>query len=425
MSVFPTFEESAECVERSDGPGVPWIHLKPRSVADVARCLGELAATGIAVFQRTPAPLPPGSSVKSVAFIDLSNVSAVVDHQRPDQVVTVETGIELAQLDLRLAESGQWWPVSIPKGGATVADIIGSGDGGCHEHGFGGPRDLVLGMDVALSSGQMIKCGGRVVKNVTGYDLQKLFIGSSGWLGLPVRANLRLYARPESVRTVLALFDDAATALTAAGKLAGSGLPLSVLELTDQRSLGEAATVDSPGNGFPGIVSEEDGRPAMLAQVVGHRAMTGEVVESVARLVRPHCRAWHEIDPEAGALLVSALSAGMAGRSGGLTLTASLRFADALFREPWAAPGELRWQMRPGRGRLQFRGVSDQPQALSVLRRLASDTGESVTVGLRDQQGFAYRVYRLAQEDSARMALNDALKRRFDPSLCLNPLVSL
>src|SRR5438552_3360089 len=103
--------------------------------------------------------------------------------------VTVETGLTLAALQARLAERGQWLPIDPPNPQtATLADILNANGSGPHRFGFGTIREHLLGLTVALADGRLIHSGGKVVKNVAGYDLCKLFVGSHGTLGVAVEA---------------------------------------------------------------------------------------------------------------------------------------------------------------------------------------------------------------------------------------------
>ena len=143
-----------------------------------------------------PLPQLGSTSPESLAFLDLSEIASIIEHRRADQVISLETGMTLSRLDEILCANEQWWPVAMP-GESTVYDVIACGDGGALEHSAGGPRNLILGLHTAMPNGQCIKSGGKVVKNVTGYDMTKLFIGTHGALGIPVSAHLRLAARPQ------------------------------------------------------------------------------------------------------------------------------------------------------------------------------------------------------------------------------------
>jgi FAD/FMN-containing dehydrogenase len=112
--------------------------------------------------------------------------------------------VTLRDFNAKLAENGQWLPLDPPDDGrATLGGVVATGLGGAQQFGYGRPRGSVIGMKVVLADGSVIKMGGRVVKNVAGYDLCKLFTGSYGSLGVIVELNFKLRPRPECERTVI------------------------------------------------------------------------------------------------------------------------------------------------------------------------------------------------------------------------------
>jgi glycolate oxidase FAD binding subunit len=126
----------------------------------------------------------------------------VIEYEPGDQTVIVDGAIELAALQRTLAEQGQRLSLD-PPGSPTLADCLLDDLSGPLRHRFGTMRDLVLGVTVVLRDGTRASSGGKVVKNVAGYDLGKLFCGSRGRLGSVERLALRLHPRPEAARTVV------------------------------------------------------------------------------------------------------------------------------------------------------------------------------------------------------------------------------
>jgi FAD/FMN-containing dehydrogenase len=108
-------------------------------------------------------------------------------------------------LNAELGRAGQWLPLDPPDDGrATIGGIVATGMAGAQSYGYGPPRGYVIGMRVALADGRLVKAGGRVVKNVAGYDLCKLFTGSYGTLGLILELTFKLRPRPKQEMTVIA-----------------------------------------------------------------------------------------------------------------------------------------------------------------------------------------------------------------------------
>ena len=172
-----------------------------------AASIAELASV-VAAHHARGAKLPP---------VSLRAVRGVLAHTPEDMTVKVEAGIVLADLQARLAARGQWLPLDPPKPArVTVREIIEQDLNGPRRCGYGTIREHVIGLTALLPDGRLIHSGGNVVKNVAGYDLQKLFIGSRGTLGIVVEAVFKVSPIAESWRLVdvrLDSFDRAAASL--------------------------------------------------------------------------------------------------------------------------------------------------------------------------------------------------------------------
>jgi FAD/FMN-containing dehydrogenase len=136
---------------------------------------------------------------------DLAALNRLLEHTPEDMTATVETGMTLGELQERLAARGQWLPLD-PPGAAelTLGALLATNATGPRRFGYGTVRDYLLGVKVALADGTLIAPGGKVVKNVAGYDLAKLFVGSGGSLGVIAEATFKLRPLPETERFVQA-----------------------------------------------------------------------------------------------------------------------------------------------------------------------------------------------------------------------------
>lgn len=153
--------------------------------------------------------LAAGNSQRSANIIlSSSNLRRVIEHEPADLITVTEAGVPLSNLNDELSKNGQWLPIDPPDDGrATVGGIVATGLGGAQQFGYGLPRRHVIGMKVVLADGTMVKVGGKVVKNVAGYDLSKLFTGSYGTLGVITEVNFKLRPVPIATRTVVAAGD--------------------------------------------------------------------------------------------------------------------------------------------------------------------------------------------------------------------------
>jgi len=130
----------------------------------------------------------------------------IIEHEPADLIATAEAGVTLADFNSALKARGQWLPLDPPDDGrATIGGVVATGLGGAQRTGYGTARNFVIGMKVVLADGTLIKAGGRVVKNVAGYDLCKLFTGSYGTLGLITEVTFKLRPVPQLSQTVVAL----------------------------------------------------------------------------------------------------------------------------------------------------------------------------------------------------------------------------
>jgi glycolate oxidase FAD binding subunit len=144
------------------------------------------------------------------AVISTRGLDRIVEHAAGDLVVTVEAGVALADVQRAVAEAGQWLALDPPEPGATVGGVVATAASGARRLRYGTPRDLLIGITVVLEDGTVAKSGGKVVKNVAGYDLGKLFAGSFGTLGVIAECTFRLHARAPAVRVVAVATDDPA-----------------------------------------------------------------------------------------------------------------------------------------------------------------------------------------------------------------------
>jgi len=189
---------------------------------------------------------------------DLSTAALdrVLEHEAGDLTCTVEAGIRLSALRERLAAAGQRLSLD-PPGDPTVGACVAGRLSGPLSHRFGAPRDLVLGVTLVLGDGTVASSGGKVVKNVAGYDLGKLVCGSEGRLALIVRVALRLHPLPAASATVVVESDDTAAV---------------VRELRRSQLQPSALDVLHPGR----VALLFEGRePAVAAQVEAARALVG------------------------------------------------------------------------------------------------------------------------------------------------------
>ncbi len=170
------------------------------SVSQIMRAANEL---GLKVAPRgSGTKLDRGNPAPHIdLLLDLSLLNRVIEHAAGDLTVTVQAGVRLDQLALQLAQAGQFLALDPPIPG-TIGGLIATGDSGPRRLRYGGVRDQLLGIQFVRADGTLARGGGKVVKNVAGYDLPKLFTGSLGTLGVITEATFRLYSSPPTSATL-------------------------------------------------------------------------------------------------------------------------------------------------------------------------------------------------------------------------------
>jgi glycolate oxidase FAD binding subunit len=189
--------------------------IAPASIDELSQVMTEAAAEGLVVGVRggaSKAGWPaPGSPVDLT--IDTRGLDQIVEHAAGDLVVTARAGVTLASLQAHVSPAAQWLALDPPEVGATVGGVVAAAATGPRRLQYGTPRDLLIGLTVVLADGTIAHSGGKVVKNVAGYDLGKLFTGSFGTLGVIAECTFRLHPLPVDRRVVRAAVDDPAGAV--------------------------------------------------------------------------------------------------------------------------------------------------------------------------------------------------------------------
>jgi glycolate oxidase FAD binding subunit len=368
--------------------------LRPRSAAECARLLAALTQGKIPALivgggtQLTAANAPCAARVR----IETTALRETPEIDLDEGVACFGAGATLAEIAAQLESSIWQLPLDPPGGGATLGGTLASAAFGPR---FGHPRDFVLGLTLALASGDVAKCGGRVVKNVTGYDLNKLFVGSSGALGVITAAWLRLRPRPERTDVLLAPApQDAPLALGAA-----------------RASTARACAL------LDGALA-----PELSAQLGGARALVLELAGDAAAV---------DADRAAWAAKLGAIDAPAdaidrvrAAQGGG---TVRFRIAaqasdSATMRDALCAAGASTL-VYPARGLVYARFAAGDARAFGAQLAAVREAAKRVNGAWRlEAAPLALRAGREVLGDpDATIALQRALKRAYDPANVLNP----
>jgi glycolate oxidase FAD binding subunit len=250
--------------------------LVPADRVELASIVRDLAAGGRTfAFVGGGTELELGNPPRALdAVIRTTALDRVLDYSPEDQTITVEAGMRLAALDVLLAQHDQVLPIDVgDRQNATVGGAIAVNAFGARRHRYGSIKDLIVGVEIVRPDGVVARGGGKVVKNVAGFDLPKLMVGSLGTLGGVASATLRVFPRPGVTRAVLVAAAPASDLLRAA---------------LDDPSLDPLAVVHHPAQGgvvltFAGLAASVEGQIAHLATLAATHGAACEELDGDAQ----------------------------------------------------------------------------------------------------------------------------------------------
>lgn len=203
-----------------------------------------------------------GPAPATDVIIDTRGLDALIDYDPADATAAVQAGMPLAHLQQVLGEHGQWLAIDPPllEAGATVGGVLATDDAGPRRLRYGTMRDLVIGTTVVLTDGAIGRSGGHVIKNVAGYDVAKLLVGSLGTLGLVAEVVVRVHPLPAASVTVCVPEIDPAAATALALAVMASSLEPAALDLVGDglwvRFEGHADAVRSQADDLVGLARQ-------------------------------------------------------------------------------------------------------------------------------------------------------------------------
>jgi glycolate oxidase FAD binding subunit len=388
--------------------------VEPATEEEVASVLAFADREGLKVLVRgggtqLDCGLPP---VGGDILLSTSRLDAVLEHEPHDQTISVQSGIRLADLQTYLAQARQWLAIDPPlPDAATIGGIISTNISGARRLRFGAVRDQIIGIRVVLADGTIAKGGGKVVKNVAGYDLAKLFCGALGTLGVVVAASFRLYPLPGSRRTITFTSSSPALLCELALKVNSSTLVPTAIDLLGPGEAERWCTLAIRfESGVPAAVEDQS---AAVVELAGELAGSAHVLaaEEEASFWRS-ADDWSRRAPDEASTLVlkaSLLPSTVSPWLAGLDSAAA------------AAGIALRWRAHLGHGTVYAR-ISGAGEPLTgvvdAVRTLAqAEQGSLVVQSAPDELVRSLDVWGTI----AAAPLMRRVKARFDPNSTLNP----
>lgn len=266
----------------SFGTFLPDVVIQTKSVEELAALVKFANREKIPVYPRgqstclSGGPLP----VHGGMVFDLSVMDDLLEINEEDLIAVVSPGVLTANIHKAAEQKGLFYPPDPSSSHvSTIGGNLAENSGGPRGLKYGVTKDYVIGLEVITPEGEIIKTGGRTVKNVTGYDLTKLIVGSEGTLGIITKAVLRLLPKPPASETVMAVFDSLIDAGSAISKILSAGILPSKMELMDQASI--IAVENYEPLGLP-----VDTEAIILIELDGHPAAVKDEVQQVSRLCK-------------------------------------------------------------------------------------------------------------------------------------------
>jgi FAD/FMN-containing dehydrogenase len=396
----------------SDQAFQPTANLEPNAVLCAALAQGKVILQG-SQLNKALTRICDGSS-DSFVRVDLGAHQQIVEYEPLDQVISVETGIKIDQLNQILQPNNQYFPCS-GSSQQSVLDVINSGDCGHLEHSNSGMRSLILGLTIALPSGEILKTGGKVVKNVSGYDLTKLFVGSRGTLGLPFQAHLRLSARPQQSVTMTFFHKQYEVLQDSLTRLLKTGLPLSGCEFF----VGNALPQSFYGVNLRDVLSGEQPRSVLFLNVAEHQSVIAELI--------PQIESYMTADGITSTSCNATVFAELENYFSEREWTVETSLCQDKFGQLQAKliNSGINCHYRPGNGRVKILAKDEaEVQLVSNWLKIMSSLEQPLIVASAREK-YEYFVEQYPAEDANLSAIKTRIKAQFDPDNQLNPFAHL
>lgn len=385
------------------GRVVPGLLVLPGSAEETALCLK-------VCFEADAAVVPAGHMTwldcgnplrRADVVLSLRRMNRVIEYSPPDLTATVEAGLTLSEFNAAAKNERQWLPLDPPGfTSASVGAIVASGSSGALRLGFGTPRDYVIGLKLAHADGSRSKSGGRVVKNVAGYDMNKLYVGSYGTLAIITEATFKLRPLPERSSTVVITSRYRGPLFQLAKRVLGSGLlPASVVLCRGLRALAE---------------------DALLIRFIDSEASVAGQLEWVLSAVNENCTAAVLSDDDSAAAWAEVADFNQHGLQ--VRISVPLSSVPAEFEKALLAHLDCAATADLGTGIIRMAFDSDERLVADQIKRLrASAVSSGGSLFIEKASPELKSEVDAWGDPGATISLMQSLKQKFDPQSLLNP----
>ena len=345
-----------------------------------------------------------GKNTRDIQLVvSTQKCDCLIEHAVDDLTVTVEAGMKLANLQEKLRSHNQFLPIDANYADATLGGIVATADTGSWRQRYGGVRDLLLGLSFVRADGKVAKAGGRVVKNVAGYDLMKLFTGAYGTLGVMTQLTFRTYPLIATSQTLL-LTGKAAAIAQATQTIRNSGLTPTAMDLL---STGVTKQLDL-GSELSLIIRWQTIIESIEQQIDRVKAIAKQLDLSISTYVnKPETELWQDCTKIINTLNETSVTCKI-----GIAPAAAVEFVDRFSQQSILA----RVHASSGLGRIQ---LSAQYEQIAKMRAHCQQNHGFLTI-LDAPQSVKQQIDVWGYSGNALKTMQ-ALKKQFDPQNIFNP----
>ncbi len=416
-------------------PVIPLAVVRPRSTTEVAEVLHRADEARVPVTARGSGTGLSGAAVpvEGGLVVAFDAMAEILEIDTENHMAVVQPGVTLAQLNEALAPHGLVYPVFPGESSGSLGGNVATNAGGMRAVKYGVTRNQVLGVELVLPSGEVLRAGGKVVKATSGYDLTQLVIGSEGTLGLVTEVTVRLHPRLEHSATVLAPFATLDEVTAVVPEVVRSGVGPMIVEYIDLITMGAATAYVGLDLGIPAEIKDT----ALAYLVIVVEARTAERVEEDVALVAEMMGTAGAMDvfvlpSNAGAALIDAREkAFWVAKANGAddildVVVPRASIPAYLARVSEIASGSGSWIAgcgHAGDGNVHLSVFQADPDVRRDVLRDVFRAGLDVGGAISGEHGIGTEKQHLFLEltDPATVALMRRIKAAFDPHGTLNP----
>jgi len=416
-------------------PVAPAVVVTPTDTAQVSAVVAIAAELGVPVTARGAGTGLSGACIPEPdgILVSFERMGALLEIDEANQVAVVQPGLTLAELDQATSAVGLVYPVFPGTLAASLGGNVATNAGGMRAVKYGVTRNQVLGLEAVLGTGEVIRTGGRFVKNTSGYDLTQLIIGSEGTLALVTEATLKLHPRLTHTASILAPFATVDEVAQVVPRIVASGVQPMILEYIDRATMKGLLRANDLTLGVPDDIAERT--EAYLIVVLEGRdeqRLDTDVVIVADQLADAGAHDVYVLPSGQGAELLAARENAFwmvkaAGADDVIDMVVPrsripeyLRGVQLLARTHGS---KVFGCGHAGDGNIHFSvyepDAARRSRLLTAIFRMGHDMGGAVSG--EHGIGKAKRGYYGALEDPAKLALQRRIKTAFDPSGILNP----